>query len=328
MLYPFWGKYDEQGDPDAGRYDVYTREGRQYFQLVPLTECDFAVLPIEWKPDDDGLRRFAQEAERAGKTILAFSQGDFEEPIPLPRSYIFRSSLSRSRQAPNEFPLPAWSVDFCERYTGGRLPLRGKGVLPAVSYCGYGSKWKTRLKRLLNYPPNPGEGLRVRALHYLARSGLVRTNFLLRPGYWGGVFQREPPERISAARIALRQEYVTNMIESDYVLCCRGRGNFSCRLYEALSLGRIPILVNTDCVLPYERHINWRSLCVWVESSELESIAQKVAAFHAGLSGDAFLSLQQRCRLTWEEWLSPQGFFRHLRADLAQCRGGSDGGLL
>ena len=214
MLYPFWGKYDEQGDPDAGRYDVYTREGRQYFQLVPLTECDFAVLPMEWTPEHDGLRRFAQEAERAGKAILAFAQGDFEEPIPLPRSYIFRSSLSLSRQAPNEFGLPAWSVDFCERYTGGCLPLREKTVPPVVSYCGYGSKWKTRLKRLLNYPPNPGEELRVRALHYLGRSSLVRTNFLLRPGYWGGAFQREPPERISAARTALRHEYVSNMIES------------------------------------------------------------------------------------------------------------------
>ena len=36
------------------------------------------------------------------------------------------------------------------------------------------------------------------------------------------------------------------MLASPYILCVRGAGNYSARFYEALALGRIPVLVNTS----------------------------------------------------------------------------------
>ena len=94
--------------------------------------------------------------------------------------------------------------------------------------------------------------------------------------------------------------------------CARGAGNFSYRLYETLSCGRIPVFVDTDCVLPDEDMIDWRSLCVWVDESELDEIGERVAAFHAAYDDSSFRELQHECRRVWLERLSPEGWFEHL----------------
>jgi len=105
---------------------------------------------------------------------------------------------------------------------------------------------------------------------------------------------------------------VQNIVASDYVLCVRGSGNFSYRLYETLSCGRIPVFVDTDCVLPLEDEIDWRALCVWVDAGRVDTIADSVRSFHERLSPEAFVELQRRARATWQELLSPLGFVRAL----------------
>ncbi len=113
-----------------------------------------------------------------------------------------------------------------------------------------------------------------------------------------------------------RLEFLQNVVESDYVLCARGFGNYSHRLYEALACGRIPLFIDTDCVLPFDFAIDWKRFCVWVDQTDLRSVADRVAEFHASISGEEFEELQVACRRLWEEWLSPEAFFanfyRHL----------------
>lgn len=110
-----------------------------------------------------------------------------------------------------------------------------------------------------------------------------------------------------------RRQHVENMFESDYVLCTRGSGNYSIRFYETLCNGRIPVFVNTDCVLPFEEWIDWRQYCVWVEAREVSRVAERVAEFHQSLSPAEFKDRQRACRSLWEEWLSPYGFFKNIR---------------
>ena len=84
------------------------------------------------------------------------------------------------------------------------------------------------------------------------------------------------------------------------------QGNFSHRLYETFICGRIPIFVNTDCVLPFDglTHspgIDWKRYMVWCEESEVHAIGDIVADFHARLTPEAFLELQRDGRRLWEE---------------------------
>jgi hypothetical protein len=111
-------------------------------------------------------------------------------------------------------------------------------------------------------------------------------------------------------------EFLENMLNSDYVLCSRGFGNFSYRFYESLASGRIPVLIDTDCVLPFDSIIDWDSYCIRVPEGDVDQIASRIAEFHAGISPADFGDRQLSCRKLWEEWLSPEGFFANFHRHL------------
>lgn len=69
-------------------------------------------------------------------------------------------------------------------------------------------------------------------------------------------------------------------------------------------MGRIPVFVNTDCLLPFEDKIDWKQHVVWVEWKERKHIAAKVAQFHSNLKAQEFEQLQQDNRRLWKETLS------------------------
>lgn len=302
IFYPFWGENPENlDDPDAGRFDVYTREGKRYFTMTSLADCDFAILPGGYIPRGVKVQQLAREAKKFGKSVIIFFNSDSDEEIPIENSYIFRTSFYRSARKSNEFALPGWSADFIKRYFASRLPRRQKSKKPIVSFCGY----------------CPVDQIRSQAINLLAKSPLVKTNFIIRKEFWGGALQDGQLNLKLAGKV--RKEYVDNLVDGDYVLCTRGGGNFSYRLYETLSCGRIPLLVDTDCVLPYENWIDWQKICLWVEAKNINSIAEKVFRFHQALSAEQFRQLQQTCREIWEEWLSPQGFFKNFYRHFNTC---------
>jgi hypothetical protein len=115
-----------------------------------------------------------------------------------------------------------------------------------------------------------------------------------------------------------KREYFDNIVNSDYVVCGRGNGNFSYRLYETLALGRIPIFIDTDAALPLQDRIDWKKYCVWIDESQLSAIDRIVADFHNGLSDKQFEQLQRDCRRLWEEYLRPEGYFREVVRDLVR----------
>jgi len=147
----------------------------------------------------------------------------------------------------------------------------------------------------------------------LSSSPLVYHNFIIRDESF---FQKTKSD--SALRKKQKYEFMQNMLNSDYTFCCRGSGNYSLRFYESLSCGRIPVFLNTDCVLPYDFEIDWKKYCVWIEENELPLIAEKVAEFHENLSPQEFVDLQYSCRKIWEKWISPEGFFANLYRHFSQ----------
>ena len=54
-----------------------------------------------------------------------------------------------------------------------------------------------------------------------------------------------------------RIDYLLNLINNAFTICIRGAGNFSYRLYETLMMGRIPLIINTNQVFPFENIINY-----------------------------------------------------------------------
>ena len=83
-----------------------------------------------------------------------------------------------------------------------------------------------------------------------------------------------------------------------------------------MACGRIPLFIDTDCVLPFDFAIDWKRFGVWVDQADLRSVADRVAEFHDSISGEEFEELQVACRRLWEEWLSPEAFFANFHRHL------------
>ena len=335
MLFPFWG----EGHPQNGRFERYSEIGRSFFEMTSLEEADIAVMPVAWElvteneSAMDLARDFAEKVKASGKRTIIFFWSDSDEEVPIDHAVVFRTSMYRSKRRANEYAMPSWSDDFVAKYQGGKLPVREKKRKPVVGFCGYAAPLKppfsSKLRAALGacaalwrerkIQPRHGAHTRAEALRYLSRSNQVETNFIIRDQFLAGALLtdgRTDSDRFSRAQL----EYVRNMIGSDYVLCARGGGNFSYRLYETLSCGRIPAFVDTDCVLPYDFAVDWNRHCVWVDANELSKIPGKVAEFHNSLSPQEFADLQRENRLLWEDWLSPEGFFANLHRHFSDGR--------
>ncbi|MEI7729524.1 MAG: exostosin family protein [Verrucomicrobiota bacterium] len=338
LLDAFWGC--DRYDPENNYRQVtasYFRDASSIFEMVAtLAESDAALLPMDWhdtisKPQLAALaQRIFTTARLGGKPVIVFLICD--APIKVnwpPHALVIRIAVHRSWRQPNEHIIPQWSKDYIQDEQGGVLVTREKALCPVVGFCGYapplGMRWsRQKLKetlRLFAYyaglakwaPTRTAHAARVRALLELRKSPLVECNFLIREqsAFANSMGAFLPGGSVEAARVR-RREFVNNLVASDYVLCSRGWANCNIRFYEALSAGRIPVLVDTDCVLPYEGLIDWEKYCVIVKESELADIGRQVSAFHSGLSSAEFVARQKACHQLYHEWLGPQGFFSHV----------------
>jgi hypothetical protein len=319
ILAPFWGTNPESpGDPDNGRFDRFAEIGSSFLRLSSLPDCDVGVFPQNWESAGDRAMELAEGFSAvcgdAGKRSVVFHGADSTDPLPVD-AVVFRTSLLRSQRRPNEHAMPAWSEDFLAGHLDGKPALRPKKARPVIGFCGntmadrpqrtFGGRVRGLLAgRKAGFKQGlAGEHPRTRALRAVLRDRRLDSNFILRDGFWAGAI------RDSASLARARAEYVQNMLESEYVLCARGIGNFSYRLYEALCMARIPVFVDTDCVLPLEFDIDWRDHCVWVDADDIDRIGESVLEFHESLDEGDFQERQRACRRLWEAHLSPPGFF-------------------
>lgn len=325
MLAPFWGTpVEEEQDPVRGRYDAYAAAGETLFSLVGFDDADAVVLPAHWEHIDGNpaaeaaARELDARCARAGKPLVVFFVSDSVKEVPLPHAVVYRTSLLRSRPRPNERALPAFAQDLAAAYPERDVP-RPWRPRPAVSFCGLaphpeGLRRAARsLRSHLTGAQAQDGSIRWRACAALRHDARLDTAFILREQFWGGAVRSDGDVDVDTM-IRVRKEYVANVFDADYVLCARGGGNFSYRLYETLAAGRVPLFVDTDCVLPFETDIDWRSMVVWVDEHSVEHAADLLLREHESVSGDAFVERQHRCRDVFAEALSVQGFFRRLAA--------------
>jgi hypothetical protein len=204
-------------------------------------------------------------------------------------------------------------------YCQGKLKLRPKRDIPVIGFCGQASTFplqtayrKLRLKlqqrqyrqEKLKWEPPPFEtaAFRARVLKRFENQPGIQANYIMRTRYQAGETQDKSHHHPT------KLEFVNNILDSDYTLCMRGGGNFSVRFYETLCLGRIPIFIDTDCLLPFQDEIDYPSYFPWIDVQDLPHTAEIVRSFHARLSADDFIDLQKACRALWLEHMTADGF--------------------
>lgn len=301
--------------------------------------ADVVLFPYTWNyclnnNQVDLCLKELEFSRQVGKPFIIFSEGDFTARVPFSGAMIFEPSSYRSRRhegGNQRFAFPSFISDFVKYYCNGTQPLREKSSRPVVGFCGQaGGTWFDFLRRrivnsyrwflfylgLRKWEPAPFETTRFRksVLGRLSTSPYIETNFVIRNKYRAGYWKPKVKDPFHPTRV----EYVQNLKESDYIVCLRGGGNFSVRFYETLSMGRIPIFVDTDCLLPFDHILDYRRYCIWIDRSDIPYIAEKVADFHAALSSLDFRDLQVECRRLWLDYLSADGFYQNFHLNFNQ----------
>ncbi len=299
------------------------------YELVSnINEAEIVILPFSVNQYynqklKNKLAAINNELIKVNKRGYGYITGDFGIAYPDFSNIIyFRMGGFKSQLGPNNKGFPVMLSDHFQRLFHHDHPIPfEKGPKPVVGFCGHATvsqakRFKELLKclkencrRFLENPMRKDwEPLfasayeRAKLLHIIEAEKKVKNNFIYRKKYRAGVQTAEDLEFTT-------KEYYQNIHESDYVICVRGGGNFSVRLYETLMMGKIPVFVNTECLLPFPEKIDWKKHMVWVEWEERGQIAQKILDFHNNISNQDFIDLQILNRKLWKDVLSVKNIF-------------------
>lgn len=270
-----------------------------------------------------------RQCATAGKKAYAYISGDFGERFPAFSNLIyFRMGGFRSQLNNNNLAFPSSLSDHLQRlyHTNDieALPWQEK---PIVGFCGQANMSKIKaikenikflkenVRRFIanpfrtDYEPLFASGYeRAKLLKLIEASSSITTKFIYREHYRAGANSPELQNKTT-------REYYDNLRASQYIVCIRGGGNFSVRFFETLLMGRIPVFVNTDCLLPLEDSIDWKKQVVWVEWHEKHRIADKIQEFHQHHTVASFQALQESNRSIWFHKLSLHGMLQKIASD-------------
>lgn len=294
-----------------------------------LQEADFILLPHEYFDVADRYPKYVQEhlalAKESGKKLLIFDLSDYsEKKIVAPNAWIFRIAEYASQKSDNVIVMPT----FIEDLGATRIPApRAKGKIPIIGFCGWAGfrnfseylkflikTFLIDLRRLATLDfkletHKQGIYFRRHALSVLqhgATRGRYLTNFIIRHSYSSHIntVEKSPAE--------LRWEYISSITDSDITLAVRGDANASCRLFEILSLGRIPLLINTDCALPLADELDYKKFTIFVDYRDISRLDKIISKFWERTSEQEFVAMQKMAREAFEKYLRVDSFLAYI----------------
>lgn len=328
-IFPLLKPFIKESDfSDVQRIAIYGVSEQDFEVVNTLEEADVSILPMAWNyylhtNTVSTALDFINHCNTLQKSVWAFNAGDFGVQMPkIPNLIVFRFGGYHSQFTTHEHTLPPFIADPLQKYFNSDCIFQQSyESKPRIGFCGQAQA--SRLHAFTEILKTAGRNvksyiglsktepqqlvstsfLRASILKRLQEATEVQTNFILRKQYRAGIKENKDVHQTTL-------EFYDNINQSDYVVCVRGAGNFSVRFYETLAMGRIPVFINTDCSLPLDKKIPWRTHVVWVEYGERHRVAQKVTEFHQALSETDFIALQHANRNLWKEQLTTGGFFK------------------
>ncbi|WP_179348641.1 exostosin domain-containing protein [Winogradskyella pacifica] len=316
-----------EGFTDQERKEMYGISETDVVFVDALEKSDVAILTMSWNyyvrtKQQSKAIDFLKATQRLNVPTWVVLLDDVGLDFPdYPHVKLFRQSGYSLKTPEWHIGLPVFISDpLKEQFNTTAIYERPYTKHPTVGFCGFATsnavlalktKLKIGLKNLAYYLKlhlHEPEMLMAAAqwrygiLKRLESHPNINTNFIYREQYRAGTQNAEQ-------RAASTLEFFNNMKNSDYVVCVRGAGNFSVRLYETLAMGRIPVFVNTDCIMPLDDVINWKQHVVWVEADEIDNIGEVLLAFHKSLTPMEFVKIQQNNRQLWCDSLNLKGVF-------------------
>ena len=331
LLYPFWGNpLDPERFPFQHALFSQHSFDTSYYELTDdSARADVVFLPYNHTVlmrDHRALWEQGKLVSReSGKPLLIDAITDQDLPVEHENAIILRYGGYRFLPDSRVIIVPPFTEDLLERYGDGILTLRDKQNPPRIGFAGWGSLTHTqRIRAVLKELPERLRGLidthyramkkgvffREQALVLFESSPDITPHFLARTSYSGHV------KTASGDMRTLREQFVDNLRESDYGLDIRGDANASTRLFEMLSLGCIPLIIDTERNYPFSDRIDYRSFSFTVDFRDLKKAPQLIRAFHDSLTNEEFRAMQERTRAAYIEYFRIDSITPHLMEEI------------
>ncbi|WP_179376462.1 exostosin domain-containing protein [Winogradskyella wichelsiae] len=296
--------------------------------VVDAEDCDMFLLPVTVDymlglGRKKEIEAFIDKAKSICKKVLVFTTGDIGLTLKFANVLILRLGGFKSKTEKETFIMPPFIEDpyaklkhsfltiekkenpiigFVGHANGGFIKL----VKEIVSFIKLNAFRLLRIKYIDFQSFYPSSLRRFKYLNLLEKETTIKTNFVYRNSYRAGVKTNKDLE-------ATTIEFYENMNKNAYTFCMRGLGNFSVRFYETLAMGRIPILVDTDCKLPFSDSIDWKKHCFIIDEVEIANIGPRLLDFHKSITVEDFKKIQVSNRLLWETYFTKENFFIQLK---------------
>jgi hypothetical protein len=109
--------------------------------------------------------------------------------------------------------------------------------------------------------------LRRKILDHLSSHNRLKGLIKIQGGPWDRMFDR--------TGVAAKVEYAENIRLSKFVICPRGNGVGSVRLFEVMKAGRVPVIISDNYVLP--AGVDWESCSIVVKEGNIANLSEIIA---------------------------------------------------
>ena len=321
LLTPWWGNpFSEPAFFTKQIFDTYPFNTEYYTVTADIQKADLVLAPYphRWFLQNDTklFDECMQTAREKKLPLLIDGAADLEYPIDGKDIYVLRYGGYRFLPERGRIQIPFFGDDLLERCRGGKLVIREKKELkPVVGFAGWANLSPIqRLRTAIKELPVRLQGVfderyractkgvlwRQRAMKELRRSPLVEFHCRARNSFSGSSNTAQGDMKV------LQKQMVDTIVKSDYALDVRGDANNSARLFEILSLGRIPVVVDTERNFPFSDKVDYSSFALILDFRDINRLPERVAEFHAKISPERFVEMQRNAR---------DAYLRYFRAD-------------
>jgi hypothetical protein len=264
---------------------------------LSIEECDYVLLPPTtiWENPVSKYNLEIKNAIKNNKKIIIFIGNDNDSSCNIPSEigYVFRGSGFLKKTTDNIFGLPTVNIDvFAGNYARKKL---------SIAFCGF------------TMPPH-----RIGEKKLFWHDGIeIRTNIVEK-------FLKEIPEKCDfilnenwgpwQSGNDFSTKFYKNIKNNLYGLCVRGGGNFSFRLGEVLMMGRIPILIDTDCILPFPDLIPYDTNFIRIPIEKIDDMVNIIEKYHESHTEEELIQIQKENRLIWETYYVPCNAFTQVKS--------------
>lgn len=223
-----------------------------------------------------GVERLSHWAGNEGRHVFYFCS-DGAEPTGLP-SIMFRQSFYNNRRDDWAIAWPYAVEDFRDIAYGDfdTLPYD-------VSFVGARVSHKCRIESFDSVKATPG-----------LKSFMDDSNL-----HWGKVEN-------TALGAKRRQIFIDSLANSRMVLAARGGGLSCYRFFEAMSAGRVPILLADDWELPHRDLIHWDWCIVQIPEKDAKNAGPILCDFLSRTNNRKLAEMGAYARGVWQSYLAPE----------------------